>query len=195
MEELFQKLVRENLTPNSFYVLFSIAKSIKPHTFVNSNLEITRLKQAGWLTENLQITDKSIIFIEEINGFFKKSKKKSSQIIMGTDFLKNIEQYNLIFPNIKLPSGKYARSNVKNLENAFRWIFDNYDYDWDTIFSASKKYIREYADNQYNYMRTSQYFIRKQEDGRQFMSELANYCEIILNKPVDDTPKFKERYL
>jgi hypothetical protein len=195
MEELFQKLVRENLTPNSFYVLFSIAKSIKPHTFVNSNLEITRLKQAGWLTENLQITDKSIIFIEEINGFFKKSKKKSSQIIMGTDFLKNIEQYNLIFPNIKLPSGKYARSNVKNLENAFRWFFDNYDYDWDTIFSASKKYIREYADNQYNYMRTSQYFIRKQEDGRQFMSELANYCEIILNKPVDDTPKFKERYL
>jgi hypothetical protein len=114
---------------------------------------------------------------------------------MGTDFLKNIEQYNLIFPNIKLPSGKYARSNVKNLENAFRWFFDNYDYDWDTIFSASKKYIREYADNQYNYMRTSQYFIRKQEDGRQFMSELANYCEIILNKPVDDTPKFKERYL
>jgi hypothetical protein len=195
MEELFQKLVRENLTPNSFYVLFSIAKNIKPHTFVNSNLEITRLKQAGWLTENLQITDKSIIFIEEINGFFKKSKKKSSQIIMGTDFLKNIEQYNLIFPNIKLPSGKYARSNVKNLENAFRWFFDNYDYDWDTIFSASKKYIREYADNQYNYMRTSQYFIRKQEDGRQFMSELANYCEIILNKPVDDTPKFKERYL
>lgn len=195
MEELFQKLVRENLTPNSFYVLFSIAKNIKPHTFVNSNLEITRLKQAGWLTENLQITDKSIIFIEEINGFFKKSKKKSSQIIMGNDFLKNIEQYNLIFPNIKLPSGKYARSNVKNLENAFRWFLDNYDYDWDTIFNASKKYIREYADNQYNYMRTSQYFIRKQEDGRQFMSELANYCEIILNKPIDDTPKFKERYL
>lgn len=195
MEELFQKLVRENLTPNGFYVLFSIAKNIKPYTFVNSNLEITRLKNAGWLTENLQITDKSIIFIEEINGFFKKSKKKSSQIIMGTDFLKNIEQYNLIFPNIKLPSGKYARSNVKNLENAFTWFFDNHDYDWDTILTATKKYIREYSDNQYNYMRTSQYFIRKQEEGRQFMSELSNYCEIILNKPIDDAPKFKERYL
>lgn len=195
MEELFQKLVRENITPNSFYVLFSIAKNINPHNYVNANLEITRLKQAGWLTENLQITDKSIIFIEEINGFFKKNKKKTSQILMGGDFLKNIEQYNQIFPNVKLPSGKYARANVKNLENAFRWFFDNYTYDWDILFAATKKYVSEYRENGYQYMRTSQYFVRKQEDGRQFGSELANYCEIILNKPIDDTPRFKERYL
>jgi hypothetical protein len=58
-----------------------------------------------------------------------------------------------IFPNKKLSSGKYARVPSKNLENAFRWFFENYEYNWETIFLATQKYIYEYESKNYEYMR------------------------------------------
>ena len=195
MQELFEKLIREQITPNSFYVLYSLFKKTKPTDIVNSNLEITRLKNAGWLGNNLEITDKSIIFIEEISGYFRKSKKKSAQIIMGPDFMDNITSYNLLFPNKKLPSGSYARVNAKNLESGFRWFFENYNYDWETIFSATRKYVNEYSENGFDYMSNSQYFVRKQSLDKTFESKLANYCEMIINNVDHDSPRFKERYV
>ena len=72
MEEIFNKLTKEELTPNSFYVLYCIKNNIKPDTFVNSSLAVTKLKQDGWLEENLQLTSKSIIFTSEIDSYFKK---------------------------------------------------------------------------------------------------------------------------
>lgn len=195
MQELFEKLIREQITPNSFYVLYSLFKKTKPTDIVNSNLEITRLKNAGWLGSNLEITDKSIIFIEEISGYFRKSKKKSAQIIMGPDFMNNITSYNLLFPNKKLPSGSYARVNAKNLEAGFRWFFENYNYDWETIFSATRKYVNEYSENGFDYMSNSQYFVRKQSLDKTFESKLANYCEMIINNVDHDSPRFKERYV
>lgn len=195
MEELFEKLIREQINPNSFYVLYSLSKKTKPADIVNVNLEITRLKNSGWLTDKLEITDKSIIFIEEINGYFRKSKKKSAQVIMGADFIQNITDYNLLFPNKKLPSGSYARVNAKNLEPAFRWFFENYSYGWEVIFNATRKYVNEYSENGYDYMSNSQYFIRKQSLDKTFESKLANYCEMIVNNVEDDTPRFKERYI
>lgn len=195
MEELFAKLIREQITPNSFYVLYSLSKKTKPIDIININLEMTRLKNGGWLNDKLEITDKSIIFIEEINGYFRKSKKKSAQVLMGTDFIQNITNYNLLFPNKKLPSGSYARVNIKNLEAGFRWFFENYSYDWEIIFNATKKYVNEYSINGYDYMSTSQYFIRKQALDKSFESKLANYCEMIINNVDDDFPRFKERYV
>ena len=139
MEEIFNKLTKAELTPNSFYVLYCIKNNIKPYNFVNSSLAVTKLKQEGWLEENLQLTSKSIIFTTEIDGFFKRAKKKITKDLLGDNFTSNIKTYVEIFPNRKLSSGKYARVNPKNLENSFRWFFENYEYDWDMIFKATKK--------------------------------------------------------
>ena len=57
----------------------------------------------------------------------------------------------------------------------------NHTYDWETVLMATKKYLDEYEANGYKYMRTSQYFIRKQEPDRSWSSELANYCDMYLN--------------
>ena len=114
---------------------------------------------------------------------------------MGADFIQNITDYNLLFPNKKLPSGSYARVNAKNLEPAFRWFFENYSYGWEVIFNATRKYVNEYSENGYDYMSNSQYFIRKQSLDKTFESKLANYCEMIVNNVEDDTPRFKERYI
>ena len=62
MTEIYQRLIKEDLTPNSYYVLDCIKNKISIHKFVNSNLECSKLISNNWLTEDLQLTDKSIIF-------------------------------------------------------------------------------------------------------------------------------------
>lgn len=195
MEDIFLKLIREDITPNSYYVLHCIKQSIIPCSYVNKELEVKRLISEGWINENLTLTDKSIIFTTEIDGFFKKSKKKTSKLLLGDNFEDNVKNYSEIFPSIKLSSGKYARSNSKNLENAFRWFFETYDYDWEIVLLAAKKYVLEYRESNYQYMRTSQYFIRKQSSDKTWDSDLADYCEMIINKPDDEIIFIKERLL
>ena len=193
MEEIFNKLIKENLSPNTYYVLHCIKERIVPEKFVNKELECKRLQTDLWIDENLHLTPKSHIFIEEINSFFKKSKKKTSRVLLGDDFLEKILEYVNIFPNIKLCSGKYARVNPKNLENTFRWFFETYDYNWETIISATERYVDEYSLKNYKFMRTSQYFVRKQDVDKTFDSDLATYCELLKSGYDDDNyDTFKE---
>lgn len=192
MTEIFNRLVQENISPNAYYVLHSLHEKVNPHNFVSASLECTRLKNDGWLNENLELTHKSLIFIQELNGFFKKTNKKTSKALMGEDFVDKIEEYINIFPNKKLSSGRYARTNPKNLESAFKWFFDNYSYSWEIILQATEKYVKDYEIRNYEYMRTSQYFIRKQAIDKSFESELANYCELLKSNPDIDQVYFKD---
>lgn len=192
MDDIFNKLIKENLPPNTYYVLHCIKEKIVPNKFVNKELECKRLQSEGWLDENLHLTSKSIIFIEEINSFFRKSKKKTSQSLMGENFLEKIKEYVNIFPNKKLSSGKYARVNSKNLEHSFKWFFETYDYDWDTIITATQKYVDDYSLKNYEFMRTAQYFIRKQNIDKSFDSDLATYCELIKSDYDDGYHNFND---
>jgi len=195
MTEIFNRLIQENLSPNTFYVLHCIKEKIVPAEFVNKAIESKRLQSDAWLDENLQLTSKSLIFMEEINGYFRRTKKKTAKDLMGQDFLENIKAYVNIFPNRKLSSGKYARVNPKNLEAGFRWFFENYDYSWEIILKATQKYVNEYEVRDYEFMRTAQYFIRKQNIDKSFESDLATYCELVQDKPDDEIVYFKERIL
>ena len=186
MDEIFNKLIKEKLTPNSLYVLHCIKNKLSvSKSLANSDLEVWRLISEDWLNAELQLTSKSIIFMEEINSYFRKSKKKTSKDLLGDNFENKIKLYNSLFPAKKLGSGKYARTNIKNLETSFRWFFDTYDYDWHTILLATKKYVFEYKMKNYEYMRTSQYFIRKQNTDKSFESDLATYCDML--NEVDST--------
>lgn len=194
MNEFFKKLVESNITPNSFYVLICIYANIKPNNSVSYDLELHKLLSAKWIKEDLSLTQKSIIFIEELSSFFKKSKKKTSKVLMGDSFDVCIKKYNELFPAKKLGSGKYARTNVKNLEASFRWFFSTYEYDWKTILQATQKYVEEYKMKNYEYMRTSQYFIRKQKSDKSFESDLATYCDMLnYEGPNEDLDIFKEK--
>ena len=193
MTDIFTRLIQEGLTPNTYYVLHCIREKIVPHKSVNKELECKRLQTDHWLTENLELTSKSLIFMEEINGYFKRTKKKTSQDLMGQDFVKNIEKYVEIFPNKKLSSGKYARVNAKNLEAPFRWFFENYDYNWEEIMKATEKYVDEFSVRRYEFMRTAQYFIRKQNIDKSFESDLATYCEIIRSGDDEEQVYFSEK--
>jgi hypothetical protein len=195
MDDIFNKLIEQGLSPNTYYVLHCIKEKIVPASFVNKAIESKRLQSDQWVDENLELTSKSIIFMEEINGYFRRTKKKTAKDLMGQDFTVKIKEYVVIFPNRKLSSGKYARVNPKNLEAPFKWFFENYDYDWDIILQATQKYVREYEVNDFEFMRTAQYFIRKQNIDKSFESDLATYCELIKDNPDDEVVYFKERIL
>jgi len=193
MQEVFSKILQQKLTPNGVYVLFCIKEKIKCSDSINFNLEVLKLKSGNYLINDLEISGNTLKFMEEIEGYFKKSKKKTSKTLMGDEFLENIKTYNECFPATKLPSGVYARVNVKSLENAFRWFFQEFNYSWETVIQATEKYVEEYAINRYNYMRNSQYFVRKQNTDKTWDSNLATYCDMISQDDYEAPVFFKEK--
>jgi hypothetical protein len=192
MTDIFNSLLENGLTPNSFYVLYCISENVVPGKTVNKKLECAKLANKGWLNKDLELTDKSTILVTKIKGYFKKSKKKTTKSLLGENFMQKIDAYVKIFPNKKLSSGKYARVPAKSLENAFRWFFENYEYDWKTIFEATQKYVSEYESKNYEYMRNSQYFLRKQNMDKSWNSDLATYCEFLNDTPDVDENPFEE---
>ena len=95
-----------------------------------------------------------------------------------------------VFPTNKLPSGKYARGNKKNIETNFRWFFEHYNYSWNVIIDATEMYVSEYRAKNYMYMRTAMYFIRKDDGTRTVHSTLADYCDKIVNDQSYTREKF-----
>jgi len=195
MDEIFNKLIKVGLTPNAYYYLHCISQNLSPNKFVNAAIQSAVLKTDEWLDENNKLTPKATKLVQDFEAYFITSKKKTSNNVLGKNFMEKIEDYLEIFPKFKLPSGKYARSDKKNLENNFRWFFENHSYSWDTVLNATKRYVDEYEVNGFKYMRTSQYFIRKQNAAeKSFDSELANYCDLYLNGTDNDYDfSFKEK--
>jgi len=129
-----------------------------------------------------------------MDSYITKKKDKANKDILGANSDAMITKYVELFPKRKLPSGKLARSNKKNLETNFRWFFNNFDYDWETIFKATAAYVDEYEAKGYLYMQTSKYFICKSQSDKSKTSELADYCELISSGGELDTDShFKEK--
>jgi hypothetical protein len=196
MWQLFQIMLKNNLTPNQVLLLFGIKQGVSlPQVTNDDKLALERL---GYLTlDNGKYTmsaeAKSLIV--HLDNYFTKAKKKTDAQLMGQDFVDKINIYREIFPNIKLPSGKPARVNVKMLSESFRWLFETYDYTWEQIIKATKMYVNEYRDAQYMYMQTSQYFICKQDKHKVKSSTLADYCDMIRDGIETESKHFKENVI
>ena len=195
--EMFDIITKEGLTPNQYYVLCSMKDSVSPAR-VNLSNELRALSEKGWVdvmeNRTCKLNTKSYPLIQKMEKFFKLQKKKTSMQLMGVEHMKHIEEYREIFPAKKLPSGKFARVSVSNLENAFRWFFENHEYSWDIILQATAKYIDEYERKNYLYMQTSQYFVRKQQADKTWGSELTNWCSALENGDSEEEgPRFQDK--
>jgi len=163
---------------------------------LKTDLEIPSLVTEGFLTKSestYTLTDKAKKLITKLDNYFVKAKKKTNIQLMGKDYSQMVDQYRTIFPAGKLPSGKPARQNVKALGESFRWFFETYDHDWETIIKATKMYVNEYRAKDYLYMMTSQYFISKQDKNKVKHSGLADYCDMIKDGVQTETHHFKEK--
>jgi hypothetical protein len=171
--EMFDEMTNLGLTPNQYYLLCCIRDNISPLK-INTHLELRNLMSNGWLTKDNKLTPQSQTIIKKIEKLFVISSTRTATQLMGKDYKKNIERYTKMFPNIKLPSGKAARSSIGNLSKTFKWFFENHKYSWDEVFVATAVYVNEGQAKQWKFMRTSQYFIRKDN-----LSDLADFCEVI----------------
>ncbi len=176
--EMFNLITKEGLTPNQFYLLYSMRESISP-SHINLHQELRMLSSNAWISDENKLQPKSTLLVQQIEGFFKVQKKKTNSDLMGEGAIDNIDKYQSLFPRKKLPSGKVARSDKTNVENNFRWFFETHKYSWETILKATAHYVDEYEAKNYLYMRTSAYFIRKTELDKSIISDLADYCAIV----------------
>jgi hypothetical protein len=179
---LFGKINKKQIMMGEYYALFLLY--ITPDKLLVNE----RLKErlAEYVTEG-KINDKGIKLVEEIDNLFKPVKKIKNLNLLGDDAEKNIDAFIELFPTHKLPNGRYARGNKKNIRENFMWFFQEYNYDWETVLKATQNYIAEYHRNNYQYMRTAMYFIKKVIDGTS-ISELANYCDMVSSN-TDYTPE------
>jgi len=178
MNEMWKMLLHHKLTPNEFYLLYSMRESTTT-PLINTNLELRGLSTKGWINDKNVLTTKAKRVLKEVESYFKRSKTKSNILIMGDDFIQQIVKYNDLWPKIKLPTGKAARSAKGNLEPGFRWFFQTYEFDWAIIMKATNFYLDEREKENWNYTRTSQYFIRKQNTDKSWSSDLADCCQLI----------------
>jgi hypothetical protein len=148
---------------------------------INLHQELRTLENQEWLTADKKLTPKAHSLLQQVESYFRVQKKKTTNQVLGKDYGDNIDKYLLLFPKMKLPSGKAARSDKRNCETAFKWFFENHKYSWEIILKASALYVDDYEKRNYMYMQTSQYFIRKQLADKTWGSELANWCSVIEN--------------
>tara|TARA_R110000850_G_scaffold19063_1_gene58362 strand:- start:33 stop:623 length:591 start_codon:yes stop_codon:yes gene_type:complete len=193
MWEMFQKILNAKVTPNQLQILFGIKLGVSlPYITKQDTYDLVHAGYLDKIDSRYQLTKEAKLLIIKMDNYFIKAKKKTDIQLMGKDFLDMINNYRLVFPAKKLPSGKPARNNVKALGEAFRWFFDTYDHDWAIIHKATKMYVNEYRDADYMYMQTSQYFICKQDKHRVKHSTLADYCDMILEGVSTEDEHFKE---
>jgi len=194
MWELFQKILKEKMSPNQCLILFGMKQGVS--STANTKLDKDVLVSNGFLViedGKYKLTVKAKGIMSRLDNYFIKAKKKTDIQLMGKDFATKINTFREIFPNQRLPSGKPARVNVKMLSESFRWFFETYEYEWEHVMNATKMYVNEYRDAEYMYMQTSQYFISKQDKHRVKHSTLADYCDMIRDGIDTEEQTFKEK--
>lgn len=185
MKDFYDYLDLVDVTPNAFHVLWCIANKRRPKS-VNAHTELRNLSNNKLITETYIITEDGYRVLKDAEKLFGNGSIIGSTVLVSTDLADNITKYLELFPRGKLPSGKSARVNRKDIEKGFKWFFDNYDYSWDTILKATAYYVDTFEKQKFMYMRNSQYFIGKTNPDKTKNSELADYCEIILSGGHED---------
>lgn len=169
------------LTPNGLYILLCLKEHVQPK-LVDVPMEMSRLERDGFLQQGL-LSPKAVDAIEQAAVLTKASKRAKKKFSLSAEDVQMIEQYRLLFPSGRLPSGAPSRVSVRELTPRFVWFFQAYPlfYDWKIVLPATALYVDEYEPNGYEFMRNSEYFIYKQDVNKVMKSVLADYCQLILD--------------
>jgi hypothetical protein len=167
-------------------MLFCVKLGIKcPISYVNEDYEIRKLVSDGLLEENGRVLTAKGTKVH--NDISKEVEKKPTLPTIDEEFAK---EYLSCFPRMVLPSNKPARVASKLIIKNLSWFINTYpQYDRETIIAATKYYVRKFKDQEYKYMRNSQYFISKESTNRMISSTLAEFCQLIVDGIEDDEPK------
>jgi hypothetical protein len=187
MKEFYNFLIKNELTPNAHYILYCMVYNI-PIVGVSYTSEQYKLSLNDYVNENIAedktifytITAKAAHVIHESEVYICniKTVKKVNKVDFK-DWEDKIKQYNELFPKGKKEGSSISfRTNPKELYEKFKWFFQEYpEYDWDMVLTATEKYIKVFEEsNDYTYMQTSKYFIKKDDKNRVTTSTLSTHC-------------------
>lgn len=201
------------ITPNQLFVLQSCKDKRDYGNFIPSvKLELTRLKDKGYLDEKFNVTPAGEELLAKVDSLFQPG----TTVLLDTDasvsspaastdakvdktaMQEQIETYRKLFPAGSI-NGRTYRNSVRELLPRFQWFFKHHSYPWDVIIEATERYIRtkKQTDGHYSFVRTSAYFVRKTDAGRCDISELANWCEVVINdreNPDNVADDFRDLY-
>lgn len=192
--EMFQKILDTYSVP--LYTVITV-NDILHHDRKVDDITKTILRDMNLMCEGGNLTSRAISLMDDLDALF--IKRKAAKVKKESIDMEMVKEYVEIFPDIKLGTGKNARANIKELATNFDRFFTTYPEhlnNWELIFKATRLYVYEYEQKNYEYMRTSYYFIRKQRDDKSYISDLATYIDRILNgESVESTslPKFNTR--
>lgn len=143
-------------------------------------LELARLIDAQLLTSEFELTTEAVVLYNEIDNFLQPAQSKTTTGVVHPDWDTSIETYRKIFPSGH-GSGKAFRSPVRELVPRFQWFFKCYPYSWDIVLEATRRYVTTKLrdDGGAQYIKTSAYFIRKQDTSKAEISDLAHWCELV----------------
>lgn len=133
----------------------------------------------------MTLTPSGESLLQEIEKLTQPTKKTKT---LTTEWNDEIEQYRTIFPSGH-GSGKAFRSPVRELVPRFEWFFKNHQFSWEVVLEATKRYVEAKKDD-LTFMRTSAYFIRKEDSSKVAISDLAHWCEMV-QQELDDPDSIK----
>lgn len=189
MKDLYDYLVREGVTPNGLFILHATHNGYMYPNYVNFKHEQYRLSLSGYLVEVksesttyntiYKITDKGLHLLRESTNIVAKMKPAKKSEVPFSEWETKIQEYNEIFPKGKKDGASISfRTNPKDLFDRFKWFFKEYpEYTWDDVLTATKKYVEAFEVSQdYKYLQTSKYFIKKEDKSKSINSTLATMC-------------------
>ena len=179
MKEILKLILEHKLTPNQVAVLVYFRdKEAPPIKDLHTDRRL--LISGEWIDDENNLLTKAHTLVDQLNSMVKTKIKKTGIQPVNVDW-DNVDKYIELFPKGLLPSGKPARVGKTTLMMHFTWFFAHYAYSWDTVLKATEFYINEFEPKNFLYMRNSQYFISKTGIDKVRTSDLADYCEMIIN--------------
>ena len=172
--KLFDFIEAEDLNLYGFSQLYFLQE--KPLS--DELLDVFRC--AGWLDQDLKPTEKLKNLASKVEKLFVKAKIKEEIEIP----LDKVLEFDTLFPAIKIPtSGQYAHCSKRELTSAFKSFFKEFGnkYSWEVIFQATSNYVSEFEQKNWEYLRRSKYFVRREMRDKSAEYLLEEYAERVLN--------------
>jgi len=173
------ELTKAGLTPNMYCTLVMKANNISIFTADNSYLsyieDCRKLRAAGALDEEGQLTS--------IGRKLVKNNMARINIATLAEAMRNI------FPKGVKTGNQPVRSNLKDMEKKLKKFIKDYGYTVNEILTATAAYVDRLKLQQYQYMKTSSYFIYKQGAG----STLAAEIDSIKDGEAEPKRSFEQR--
>ena len=183
-EEVLNELKKERININQLFCLFSLYHEafnlLDIYDEQNQNIEVLvfdyqDLQVHGFIDDSdeiflYKINERGKEFVERINDLMKENQEDESE---EKSIDKLCHDYLELWPKVKLPSQKYARASILEIQKKMKvWLRVNkplfkkeygFKLNNQDILDATKAYIDRYAKTGYKFMVTSSYFIQKNE--------------------------------